>query len=362
MAFPVAAGWENLPNGVFSPTIFSREVQIAFRKETVVGKVTNNKYFGEISNYGDTVRIMREPTIAIKEYARGKNIEPQNLIDEDFQLVIDRAKEFSFILEDIEDKHSHVDFEAMAQSQASYQLSQIYDAEVLAYMAGFKYTPGANGSLGTWAARTSTDMPGSKAVVTAGDDELLTSMKLSRPNFGNLTTAGSVGDSIPLAPRFAGATALPTTYVSPLMLINRMASLLDQQNVPRQGRWLIIGPQIMELLSDEDSKFLNADYGENGALRNGLVLPRWNGFRVYLSNNLPQVGTGPATSGTSDQDSNFGVMIAGHDSAVATAEQIKKIEKFRSPFTFADVVRGLHVWGNKILRPEALVVARYNIA
>ena len=146
------------------------------------------------------------------------------------------------------------------------------------------------------------------------------------------------------------------------MLLNRMGRLLDQQNVDKEGRWVVIDPVMMEVLMDEDSRFLNADYGDAGALRNGLVLPKWNGFRVYVSNNLPSVGTGAGTATTSAQQANYGVVVAGHDSAIATAEQINKTESYRDPDSFADIVRGLHLYGRKILRPEAISVARYNIA
>jgi len=61
MAFPSEAGWGNLPNGSFSSVIYSKKVQLAFRKKTVVGDITNSDYFGEISNEGDTVRIIKEP-------------------------------------------------------------------------------------------------------------------------------------------------------------------------------------------------------------------------------------------------------------------------------------------------------------
>jgi hypothetical protein len=74
------------------------------------------------------------------------------------------------------------------------------------------------------------------------------------------------------------------------------------------------------------------------------------------------VGTGPATVGTSAQSANFGVIVAGHDSAVATAEQINKTETYRDPDSFADIVRGMHLYGRKILRPEAITVARWNLA
>jgi hypothetical protein len=203
---------------------------------------------------------------------------------------------------------------------------------------------------------------GTKAVTTAGSDELLTSMKLIKGSFGNITTSSAGDHSIPVAARLPGATALPTTHVSPVMLINRMGRLLDQQNVDKVGRWIVIDPVLMEVLMDEDSRFLNADYGDSGALRNGLVLSNWNGFRVYVSNNLPSVGTGAATTGTANQNSNYGVIVAGHESAVATAEQINKTETYRDPDSFADIIRGMHLYGRKILRPEAITTAKYNLA
>ena len=71
-----------------------------------------------------------------------------------------------------------------------------------------------------------------------------------------------------------------------------MKRLLDQQQVDTQGRWLVIDPVFMEILSDEDSRFINADYGDSGGLRNGLVINNFHGFRMYVSSNLPSVGTG----------------------------------------------------------------------
>jgi hypothetical protein len=61
MAFPTAAGHGNLPLGNFSPVIFSKKAQLAFRKLSVVDAITNSDYMGEISNFGDSVRIMKEP-------------------------------------------------------------------------------------------------------------------------------------------------------------------------------------------------------------------------------------------------------------------------------------------------------------
>lgn len=61
MAFPSAAGHGNLPNGVFSPVIYSKKAQLAFRKSSVVQAITNSEYFGEIASFGDSVKIMKEP-------------------------------------------------------------------------------------------------------------------------------------------------------------------------------------------------------------------------------------------------------------------------------------------------------------
>jgi hypothetical protein len=357
MAFQSAAGWNNLPNGNFSSVIYSKKVQLAFRKATVVGDITNTDYFGEISGQGDTVRIIKEPEISVQPYARGTQINAQDLDDEDFSLVIDKANYFAFKVDDIEEQHSHVNFMDLATNRAAYRLADQHDQEVLGYLSGYKQT-----ALHQNADAVNDQVNGTKAVVTAGNDELLASMKLIKGSFGNITT-GSAGDhSIPVAARLPGATALPTAYVSPVMLINRMGRLLDQQNVDKAGRWIVIDPVLMEVLQDEDSRFLNADFGDSGGLRNGLVLKNWNGFRVYVSNNLPQIGGGSATTGTANQNTDYGVIVAGHDSAIATAEQINKTETYRDPDSFADIVRGMHLYGRKILRPEAITTAKWNLA
>jgi hypothetical protein len=96
MAFQSAAGYANLPNGNFSSVIYSKKVQLAFRKSTIAGDVTNSDYFGEISSQGDSVKIIKEPEITVSPYARGTQVNAQDLDDEDFSLVIDKANYFAF--------------------------------------------------------------------------------------------------------------------------------------------------------------------------------------------------------------------------------------------------------------------------
>jgi len=356
MAFGQASGYTNLNSGNFSPVIYSKQVQLAFRKASVCDAITNNDYFGEIANMGDTVKIIKEPEISVSAYLRGTTITQQDLTDNDFSLVVDKANYFAFKVDDIEEAHSHVNFQTLASDRAAFRLADQHDQEVLGYLAGFKQS-----ALHDNADTVNDQVNGTKADTAAGTDELLAANKLSRPDFGNITTAGVAGDSIPLAARLPGATALPTAYVSPAMLVARMARLLDAQNVPTQGRWIVVDPVMMEILRDEDSRLLNADYGGAG-LQNGLVLNNFHGFRVHVSNNLPSVGTGASTTGTAAQSTNYGVIVAGHDSSVATAEQINKTETYRDPDSFADIVRGMHLYGRKILRPEGLVTAKYNLA
>ena len=356
MAFGSASGYTNLPNGNFSPVIYSKQVQLAFRKASVTDAITNNDYFGEIANMGDTVKIIKEPEISVSAYLRGTTIAPQDLTDNDFSLVVDQANYFAFKVDDIEEAHSHVNFQSLASDRAAYRLADQYDQEVLGYLSGY-----AQSALHTNADGVNTTVNGTKANSSAGSDELLAANKLNKGDFGNITTSGADDHSIPIAARLPGATALPTAYASPAMILSRMARIMDGQSVPTTGRWVVISPELMEILRDEDSRLLNADYGGAG-LQNGLVLNNLHGFRVHVSNNLPSVGTGPATTGTANQNTNYGVIVAGHDSAVATAEQINKTETYRDPDSFADIVRGMHLYGRKILRPEALVTAKYNLA
>jgi len=352
MAFSTAGGYGNLPNGNFSPVIYSKKVQAAFRKTSIAEDITNNDYFGEIANFGDTVRIIKEPEITVKAYVRGTTVTPQDLDDEDFTLVVDQANYFAFKIDDIEEAHSHVNFESMATDRAGYRLRDQFDQDILGYLSGFKQAA-LHGTPNT--VRVAGDKAGTDPVSAAANG-LLASMLISRLSF---VSGGATTDSIATHPD--GSTGEAT----PLGVLNRMARLLDQQNVDRDGRWLVVDPVFLEQLNDDNSKLLSNDFSTDrkDVLRNGRVMDGLiRGFRIYLSNNLPSVGTGPATVDTNGSATNYGAIVAGHDSAFASASQIEKVETYRDNDSFADIVRGMHLYGRKVLRPEALVRAHYNIA
>ena len=195
MAFTTASGYGNLPNGNFSPVIYSKQVQLAFRKSAVAEAITNSDYFGEIAAMGDSVKIIKEPEITVKAYARGTTITPQDLDDEDFSLTIDKANYFAFKVDDIEEAHSHVNFQSLASDRAAYRLADQFDQDVLGYMSGFKQSA-LHGAANT----ANTTVNGSVAVATAGTDELLASMKLDASDFTDgAGSAGSAGDAIAIA-------------------------------------------------------------------------------------------------------------------------------------------------------------------
>ena len=298
-------------NSFFLPSIYSKKVLNFFRKASVVEAITNTDYAGEISAYGDSVKIIKEPTITVYDYTRGSDTTSTKLTDQEITLVVDSAKAFKFIVDDIESNMSHVNFKEVASSSAAYSLKDAYDAAVLTTMfAGVS-------------ASAPDHVIGADAAVGTG-------------GVGSTTTSVDLGSA---------------SEVDPLDLMARMARLLDDQSVPEENRWFVASPDFYEELSQSGSKLLSVDFNAGqGSIRNGLVSSgKLRGFDMYKSNNVPSVST--AT----------GQCLGGHMSSTATANTILSTEVIRDPSSFGDIVRGLHVYGAKVLRDDAMVKAIYTI-
>ena len=306
MAFNSASGHNNLPSGNFTPQIFSQKVLNFFRRASVVEDITNTDYYGEIENFGDTVKIIKEPTLTISSYARGAVINPQDLADDQITMVVDQANAFAFKIDDIEERHSHVNFEALATSSGAFSLKRAYDASVLQVMADGAGITGTN--IGT--AGSPVDITGS----------------------GNEDVA--------------------------VNLLMTMARELDDNSVPEENRWFVAPPIFYENAFKAGAKFAEVQVTGDATtpLRNGLVMQgNIAGFNCYKSTALNNSGTDVVTISGQDTTNDF-VVMAGHMSSTATASHIAKTEVVRSTETFSDIVRGLHVFGRKVLRPEALAV------
>jgi len=300
-------------NSFFLPSVYSKKVLNFFRKASVVEAITNTDYAGEISSFGDSVKIIKEPVISVSDYTRNSDTTETRLTDQEITLVVDSAKAFKFIVDDIETNMSHVNFKEVASSSAAYALKDSYDAAVLAVMFAGCSASSPNHILGS---DNATDL-------AAGTFD----------GTGNLDIGFDSNEH------------------DPIDIMGRMARLLDEQNVPEEGRWFVAGPDFYEVLGQSSSKLLSVDYnGGQGSIRNGLVSSgKLRGFNMYKSNNIAS----PSNAA--------GKVLAGHMSSTATANTILSTEVLRDPTSFGDIVRGLHVYGAKVLRDEALVSAFYGI-
>ena len=303
-------------NSYFLPSIYSRKVLNFFRKSSVVEAITNTDYAGEISAYGDSVKIIKEPVISVSDYTRNTDTTETRLTDQEINLVVDSAKAFKFIVDDIESNMSHVNFKEVATSSAAYALRDSYDAAVIANMFSGVSTSSPDHVLGADAAA---------ATQTMGQHQ---------GGSNSIDLTGSDG-----------------TGTDPLDVMAFMAKLLDEQSVPEEGRWFVAPPAWYEQLSQSGSKLMSVDFNAGqGSIRNGLVSSgKLRGFDMYKSNNIAAASTAS------------GKVLAGHISSTATAQTIISTETLRDPTSFGDIVRGLHVYGSKVLRPEALVSAFFTV-
>ena len=300
-------------NSFFLPKIYSKKVLNFFRKASVVEAITNTDYSGEINAYGDSVKIIKEPVITVYQYERGADVTKTALTDQETSLVVDTANAFKFIVDDIETSMSHVNFKEVAASSAAYALRDAFDEGVIATMFAGVSASSPNHILGS---DNATDL-------AAGTFD----------GTGNL----DVG--------------FGTDEHDPLDIMAYMARLLDEQDIPEEGRWFLAPPSFYEQLGQSSSKLMSVDFNAGqGSIRNGLVSSgKLRGFDMYKSNNVAT----PSNAA--------GKILGGHMSSTATAQTITSTEVLRDPDSFGDICRGLHVYGAKVLRPEAMVSAFYGI-
>lgn len=299
-----ATGYQNLPSGNWAPAIYSQKVQKFFRRASVVEDITNTDYAGEIENFGDTVNIIKEPSITVNDYARGQTVNTETLADDQIQLTVDQGSYFAFKVDDIEERQSHVNFEALATSSGAYALKKNYDFNVLkAIYAGASTSVGNTGTDGT-------PIDGDAAVDTLTD------------------------------------------------IMSAAKTVLDGNDVPEENRWFVAPPAFYQQLRKAGAKIVDQSVmadGSASAMRNGMITDRpLFGFKMYTTNAIA-VSSGSAANKTfGSAGSNEHAFLYGHQGAVATANHIAKTELIRDPDSFSDIVRGLHVFGRKILRTEAV--------
>ena len=299
MAFPGAAGAVNY-SGTFIPEIWSGKLVENFYASSVITAITNTDYEGEIANSGDVVKIRTTPQITIRDYTKGMSL----LVDRPeapiVELKIDKGEYFNTTLNDVDKVQSDIDLMSKWSADAAERMKNVIDTKVL----GTVYAD----------------------VVAA--------------NRG--ATAGAMSASINL-----GVTGTPVVLDKTNIIdkIVELGQVLDEQNAPQDGRFIVVPPWFRTLLMGSDLKQAYLTGDDKSVLRNGKI-GRIDRFEVYVSTLMPQI---------TDGAKKCTHVIAGHKMATTFATQMTKMETIRSETSFDTLMRGLQIWGFKVVKGEALV-------
>ena len=295
----------------FIPEIWSGKLVEKFYASTVLAAISNTDYEGEIRNQGDRVKIRTKPTITIRDYRADGTLQLERPEGSNVELYIGNGKYFNTILDDVMEVQSDLNALSIWSDDAAQQLKIKVDTDVLGGILG-----GMNA-------------------------------------YNKGTTAGKITGSINLG---VTGTPLATVARSPsagqveiLDVILRLGQALDEQNIPEDGRWLVLpawaGQQLK--FSDLRQAYLTGD--SITPLRNGRI-GMIDRFTVYISNLLPAGTAGGLAA------SEY-VFYAGHAHGLTFASQISKVETLRSELTFGTILRGLQVYGYQIVDGTALAQA-----
>jgi hypothetical protein len=294
MSFPTSAGRVNY-SGNFIPEIWSGKLIENFYDATVLAAIANTDYEGEIRNMGDTVNIRTTPEITIKTYVKGQTLSVENPDKPKLQLVIDKGEYFACVEDDVDKVQSDINLMDTWSKDASERMKIKIDQRVLTDI-----------------------LPDIAATNKGGSAGRITG------NI-NLGTSGS-------------AVAVSKTNV--LDYIVDMGTVLDEANCPEGDRFMVIPAKMAGMIKKSDLKDASLTGDSVSVIRNGR-LGMIDRFTIYMSHNL-SVSSGKFS------------IIAGHKMGFTFASQMTNMETIRSETTFGNIIRGLQVYGYKVVKPEAL--------
>lgn len=280
----------------FVPDLWAAKLLVALRKAHVAGNLVNRDYEGEIKREGDSVKITSINDVTIGSYTAHTDITVEDIDDATRSLLIDQAKYFAVELDDIEraqyKKGGGKSPLEQAVENAAYQLRDVSDAFLLAAMT---------------------------------------------------TAAQGTGNDL-------GTVAIHTTANNLYDAIVDLGVVLDEDNVPTEGRFVVVSPSVHGRLQKLQN-FIAAGDVRGSETRTTGFIGEIAGLDIYKSNNLPAVTDAAATGGFA---------LAGYRGATTFAEQIVSVEAARMEKRFADMVKGLHVYGAKVIRPTGLAVVEFD--
>jgi len=300
--------------GVFIPTLWSGKLIEKFYDATVLAAIANTDYAGEIKNQGDTVVIRTKPTLTINDYLADQDIDIERPSSPSIDLLIDKGKYFAAIVDDVMETQADVNLMGMWADDASEQMKIAIDSDVLGNIAAGIITNYPNGAAG---------------------------------NSGNQgATAGKISGNIDLGEAAApvtvvarGATAGQVEIIDAIL---RLGQVLDEANIPEQGRWMTIPAWMAAMIKRSELRDASLTGDGTTMLRNGR-LGMIDRFTLYASNLLPYTLGDLATT-----------VFAGHSHGLTFASQLTKMETIRAERTFGTIMRGLQVYGYKVTDGTAL--------
>jgi hypothetical protein len=299
--------------GTFIPILWSTKLIEKFYASTVLAAISNTDYEGEIKNKGDTVVIRTKPTITIRDYLADGLLAVDRPSSNIIELKIDKGKYFNLILDDVMEVQSDLNMMNMWSDDAAQQFKIVVDAEVLKGLLG----QAATGNKG----------------ITAG----VISANIN---------LGATATPLEIVARNPAGTAGKVEIVD---LLVRLGQTLDEQNIPEQGRWVVLPAWVSSQIKMSELRDASLTGDGTSILRNGR-LGMVDRFTIYVSNLLPSgVAAGLAAGEW--------VIYAGTQHALTFASQINKVETMRSEMTFGQLLRGLQVYGYKVLDGKALAQA-----
>ena len=321
-AFPVApaGGTSIYPTGGtantlqatgFIPEIWSGKLVEKFYASTVLAAISNTDYEGEIKNKGDRVKIRTKPTITIYNYSADELLPLDRPSGGTVELYIGNGKLFSLILDDVMEIQSDLNVLSIWSDDAAQQLKIAVDKDVLDGIVNQMVSVNRGTAAGAITGNVNLGVTGSPLSVVARDP-----------------TSGEV---------------------ELLDVLMRMGQVLDEQNIPEVGRWVVMPAWAGRMIKQSELRQAYLSGDSVSMLRNGR-LGMIDRFTIYISNLLPNNSTDAVNFAAGEWP-----IFAGHAHGLTFASQISKVETLRSELTFGQILRGLQVYGYQIVDGKAIV-------
>jgi hypothetical protein len=269
----------------FIPEVFSKLLQAKFYSKSILPEISNTDYEGEISGQGDKIVVRTVPAVTINDYAG--TITTQELTTAKVEMLIDKAKYYSFKVDDVLAAQADINMLEAASTDASEGMRIAVETDVLS------------------SAVTGATTIGAQTTITSSNilEEILT-----------------------------------------------LSKTLDELNIPEEGRFIVLSPEFISMLKQSELRQAYLTGDATSPLRNGLV-GMVDRFKVFQSNMVYTPASGA--------DSGYTHVLAGHPKALSFASQFTNTETVRMESTFGDQVRGLKVYGSKVITPDALCVGKW---